>query len=134
MTKRNDAIYKSFTSERYTPYSLARKIGAKVVLESASFAKGRERYSILMAEEAFKIIQDEDGIAFIINNERQPFDSSNIDSKDALGHKKEADILDALLYVAQQNENPALAAEIPIPASGIGYLSYEFVIRFKVNN
>jgi len=129
MNKRKDAIYKSFASERYTPYSLARKIGAKVVLESASFAKGRERYSILMAEEAFKIIQDEDGIAFLINDKRIPFDTKNVKSKDALGHDKEADILDVLLYVAEQNENPAPAsnAEIPIPASGIGYLSYEFV-------
>ena len=55
MEKRTDALYTSLSSERYTPYSLARKIGAKAILESASFAKGRERYSILMAEEAFKI-------------------------------------------------------------------------------
>ena len=131
METRTDAVYKSLSSERYTPYSLARKIGATAILESASFAKGRERYSILMTEEAFKIIQDEDGVAFLVNGNRIPFDASNADSRDALGHKKEADILDALLYVAQQNKTPATGAnvEIPIPASGLGYLSYEFAAR-----
>ena len=131
MSIRTDAIYTSLSSERYTPYSLARKIGAKVILESASFAKGRERYSILMSEEAFKIIQDEDGVCFIVDGKRIPFDTTGVDSRDALGRKKDADILDALLYVAQQNKSPAqgAAAEIPIPASGLGYLSYEFAAR-----
>jgi len=131
MEKRTDALYKSLSSERYTPYSLARKIGAKAILESASFAKGRERYSILMTEEAFKVVQDEDGVAFLVNGERIPFDSTNVDSRDAIGRKKEADILDAILYVAEQNKTPATGAnaEIPIPASGLGYLSYEFAAR-----
>ncbi len=131
MEKRTDAIYKCLSSERYTPYSLARKIGAKAILESASFAKGRERYSILMTEEAFKIIQDEDGVAFLVGDKRIPFDSTGVDSRDALGRQKDADILDAILYIAQQNEIPASgsAAEIPVPASGLGYLSYEFAAR-----
>ncbi len=131
MEKRTDALYKSLSCERYTPYSLARKIGAKAILESASFAKGRERYSILMTEEAFKVIQDEDGVAFLVDGNRIPFDTTNVDSRDALGRKKEADILDAILYVAEQNKTPANGAnaEIPIPASGLGYLSYEFAAR-----
>lgn len=131
MGKRSDSIYVSFSSERYTPYSLARKIGAKAILESASFAKGRERYSILMTEEAFKIIQDEDGIAFLVEGNRIPFDTTNVDSRDAIGREKDADILDAVLYVAEQNQTPATGAnaEIPLPASGLGYLSYEFAAR-----
>lgn len=131
MATRNDSIYISISSERYTPYSLARKIGAKAILESASFAKGRERYSFLMAEEAFKIVQDEDGIAFLIDGERKAFDSTGIISLDAIGRSKEPDILDALLYVAEQNKSPATGteAEIPFPASGLGYLSYEFAAR-----
>ena len=131
MEKRNDAIYKSLASERYTPDSLARKIGAKVILESASFAKGRERYSLLMAEEAFKIIQDEDGVAFIVDGKCIPFNTENVDSRDAIGRKKEADILDALLYVAEENQTPLQNNndEIPLPASGLGYLSYEFAAR-----
>ena len=63
MTNRMDLIYKCIPNSRYTPYLLAKKIGATAILESASFAKGRERYSILMTEEAFKIKQDEEKIS-----------------------------------------------------------------------
>lgn len=56
MIKRNDSIYISLPSDRYTPFSLARKIGAKAILESARFNMGKERYSILLAEEAFRIL------------------------------------------------------------------------------
>ena len=127
MEKRKDIIYERMASERYTPFSLAKKIGAKAILESASFNKGRERYSIIMAEEAFKIIQDEEGPAFLIDGRRLPFNADGVVSKNAVGQAKEADILDALAYVAAQNESPE--KDIPLPASGIGYLSYEFVQR-----
>jgi len=117
MNKRTDSIYFTLPCDRYTPYSLAKKIGAKAILESASFARGKERYSIIMAEEAFHILQDDEGISFLIDGRRVPFTS---------GMKKE-DILDALLYVAEQNPDPPEG--IPLPASGIGYLSYEFAAR-----
>ncbi|MCI5607957.1 MAG: chorismate-binding protein [Spirochaetia bacterium] len=127
MEKRNDSIYKCISNSRYTPYLLAKKIGAKGILESASFQKGRERYSILMTEEAFKIVQEDDEIYFDVEGKKIPFDDKGIESRDALGHKKPCDILDALLYVASQNPTPeGSLAEIPLPASGLGYLSYEF--------
>lgn len=128
MPETSEVIYKCISSERYTPYSLARKINAAAILESASFQKGRERYSILLTEEAFKIIQDDDGVAFLIGGKRIPFTPTE-DSLDALGRKKEADILDALLYVAEEHKNFTNTAEIPVPASGMGYLSYEFAKR-----
>ena len=128
MKPRTDSIYFETICDRYTPYSLAKKIGAKAILESASFSKGKERYSILMAEEAFRIIQDDEGIAFIIDGRRVPFaPESSSKSLNAVGQEKNADILDALLYVASQNTKPAM--DIPLPASGIGYLSYEFAAR-----
>ena len=127
---RTDMIYKCISNLRYTPYLLAKKIGAKAILESASFAKGRERYSILMTEEAFKIRQEEDELYFIIEGKEIPFDKSVLNgekSLDALGKEKSPDILDALLYVASQNKSPeGSLADLPLPASGLGYLSYEF--------
>ena len=127
MEKRNDSIYKCISNSRYTPYLLAKKIGAKGILESASFQKGRERYSILMTQEAFKIVQEDDEIYFDVEGKKIAFDDKGIESRDALGHKKPCDILDALLYVASQNPTPeGSLAEIPLPASGLGYLSYEF--------
>lgn len=130
MNQRTDSIYKCISNSRYTPYLLAKKIGAKAILESASFAKGRERYSILMTEEAFKIRQDDDGIFFIINGKEEAFNTQLLEgekSLDALGREKPYDILDALLYVAKQNKGPeGKLADLPLPASGLGYLSYEF--------
>ena len=135
MIKRNDSIYISLPSDRYTPFSLARKIGAKAILESARFNMGKERYSILLAEEAFRILQDDEGIAFIIDGRRVPFTPETVQAAGgsvetiAPGSKilHKPDILDALLYVAGENELPH--KEIPVPASGIGYLSYEFCAR-----
>ncbi len=125
MEKRTDSIYVCMSSERYTPFSLAKKIGAKAILESASFNKGRERYSILMAEEAFKIIQDDEGTAFIVDGRRLPFNENGVKSLNAVGREKKPDILDALVYLASQNT--CAVSGVPLPASGIGYLSYEFV-------
>ncbi len=135
MSKRNDCIYLTLPSERYTPFSLARKIGAKAILESARFNMGKERYSILMAEEAFRIVQDDEGIAFIIDGRRVPFNwTPNKNEMIAPGstvlHK--ADILDALLEIANENELPV--KNIPFPASGVGYLSYEFCARCDTIN
>ena len=127
MEKRNDSIYKCISNSRYTPYLLAKKIGAIGILESASFQKGRERYSILMTEMAFKTIQNQDEIYFEVEGKKILFDKKNIESKDALGRTKNCDILDALVYIATQNPTPqGNLSEIPLPASGLGYLSYEF--------
>ncbi len=131
MKNRMDLIYKCIPNSRYTPYLLAKKIGARAILESASFAKGRERYSILMTEEAFKIKQEGEEISIIIGGKETPFDMTAAmegeKSLDALGHEKTPDILDALLYIARQNILPeGPLCELPLPASGLGYLSYEF--------
>lgn len=134
MTKRNDALYVTLPSDRYTPFSLAKKIGAVAILESASFTHGKERYSILMAEEAFRVLQDDEGVAFVVGGERKKFNAGAVamtaqlgDSFYAASSKSDSDILDALSYVASQNEVPA--KNIPLPASGIGYLGYEFCAR-----
>lgn len=112
MKKRTDSVYLSLEGERYTPFSLAKKLGAKAILESASFSQGATRFSILMLEEAFHVVEDENGVALLIDGERKPFPAN--------------DILDALELIACENEKPK---NIPLPASGIGFLSYEFCAR-----
>lgn len=131
MDTRNDLIYKVLPSVRYTPLTLARKVKAVVILESASFAKGRERYSILACNKAFDIIQDDTGTAFLIDGRRVPFNTGDkpapqFTSKPA----RPCDILDALQYVSSQNKIPPHNGEhIPLPASGVGYLGYEFCAK-----
>ncbi|MFW5711207.1 MAG: anthranilate synthase component I [bacterium] len=115
---RRDGIIKTFSGDRFTPFTLAKKLDAKVILESASFKKGRERYSLLLVREAFTILQE---------------GSDLVMSRAGKRHKLKTaakDILDLLGYFARQH--PPLQQDIPLPAGGIGFLSYEFA-RFCDN-
>lgn len=112
---RQDSTIRMIPGERFTPYTLARKLGAKMILESSSFQKGKERYSLLMAVEAFKIIQSGDEI------------SMECDGRKLAVKSKGRDILDVLMYFAKQHR--PLHQDLPVPAGGIGFLSYEFVSK-----
>ncbi len=101
--------------ERFTPYTLARKLGAKMILESSSFQKGKERYSLLMAVEAFKIVQEGDEISMECDGRRLPVKSRG------------KDILDVLLYFGKQHR--PLHQDLPVPAGGIGFLTFEFASK-----
>ncbi len=111
--KRSDMAAVTVPGDRYTPFSLAKKLGALAILESASFSHGRERYSIILAREAFRIREDDAGVTFTIDGEERPFAGG--------------DILDALMSVAAQNPLPPDG--IPLPGAGVGFLGYEFAAR-----
>ncbi len=110
--KRKDTIIKTLPGERFTPFALADKLNARVILESAAFTRGRSRYSILMVQEAFRVVQKNSDI-YIEEEGRQ--------RKIRNGGK---DILDVLAYFSDQHEMPD--GGIPFPAGGIGFLSFEF--------
>ena len=109
---RMDTIIKILPGERFTPYGLARKLGALAILESSSFQKGKERYSLLVVEEAFRLEQNAREIVLWTGSSRRVVRS------------EAQDILDVLLYFANQHSAPH--QDFPFPAGGIGYLSYEF--------
>jgi anthranilate synthase component I len=117
---RHDGKMKLLPGERFTPYTLAVKLKAKAILESSSFVKGRERYSILLVKEAFKLIQRREGVYFEKDGSER-----RIRTKGQNG--KEADILDVCQYFASQH--PPLGQDVPCPTGGVGYLSYEFSAR-----
>ncbi len=109
---RNDTIIKILPGERFTPYGLARKLNAIAILESSSFHKGRERYSLLVVQEAFRLEQQGREIVLVTGAKRKTVRSTA------------RDILDVLLYFANQHAAPH--QDFPFPAGGIGFLSYEF--------
>lgn len=111
--KRTDMVMKSLSGERFTPFSLANKLGALAILESASFTHGKDRYSILLVQEAFRIVQETDRVVLLIDDERVTTGDS--------------DILSTLERIAAQNPLPPEG--IPLPGAGIGYLGYEFCRR-----
>lgn len=112
MQKRQDGIIKIVPGERFTPYGLAKKLSARAMLESSSYQRGRERYSVLMIDEAFRLEQHGENVLF-----RSEKGVSRIKSKSR-------DILGLLQYFADQHT--PLHQDFPYPAGGIGYLSYEF--------
>ena len=107
---------KIISGERFTPYSLAKKLGAKVLLESASLKMGRSRYSILLIRKAFSVYQK--GERIFMEKDGKKFSLKK-------GNK---DLLDILNYFANQHEPDDY--DFPFPAGGIGYLSYEYADRF----
>ncbi|MFW5812325.1 MAG: chorismate-binding protein [Alkalispirochaetaceae bacterium] len=121
MGKKNQII-KILSGERFTPYTLARKLDAVALLESATFEEGRSRYSLLMLNEAFRVYQAGEEVRFSTDRRRYRVVS------------KARDILGVLQYFADQHTAPY--QDFPFPAGGIGYLAYEFAgmcdsIRFR---
>ena len=115
-TLNENAMVKLIHGERFTPFSLCNKLGAKALLESASFEQGRGRYSILLVREAFSVIHRKEGIFLRTSGVERPLES------------KGRDILDHLLSFADQHGGTERA--FPFPAGGIGYLSYDYALRF----
>ena len=107
---------KTIYGELFTPFSLAKKLDARILLESASFHAGRERYSLLLLEEAFRVFQTPSGFFMRRDSRTHPLKSSA------------ADILDLLHYFASQHKGGAHS--FPFPAGGMGYIGYEYCAGF----
>ncbi len=122
--KRGDELIISIPGERFTPFTLAKKLSAKAILESASFKQGRERYSLILVDEAFRIRQTADSLVLILDGKERPWVFSEGQTTKA---GRQLDILDALEELA--SENAGAAPGLPIPAAGIGFFAYDFVRR-----
>lgn len=107
-----ETVIKVIPGERYTPYGLALKLGATVVLESASSKKGRDRYSLLLLQEAFRVSQENHDVFLLKDGKKFRIKAAH------------RDILDVLMYFARQHEDPG--QDFPFPAGGVGFLSFEF--------
>ena len=108
--KRDDLVIKVIPGDNFTPCALAEKLDAKVVLESSSYNLGKARHSLLLIDEAFRVVQDKGEV--FIKGENADFDISGFNNN----------FTDIISAVASQHR----ALEFPFPAGGIGYLSFEF--------
>jgi anthranilate synthase component I len=109
-------VSRTIPGDRFTPFGLARKLKARALLESASFRGGRERYSILVLQEAFSIVETADGVFLEKGGRRQKIRNAG------------RDVLAVLAYFAAQHDGSRFS--FPFPAGGTGYLSYEYAARF----
>ncbi len=112
----HDFFVKTIHGERFTPMSLCKKLGARVLLESAAFGIGRGRYSILLIKEAFSLFQ-KDARFFVERDDR------TVQLKTVA-----KDILDVLLYFANQHRGHDVP--FPFPSGGTGYIAYEYARHF----
>jgi len=105
--------------DKFTPLGLAIKLQARALLESASFHRGRERYSILLLREAFTIQQNGEELLLLKESGRGGWQRLP---------PAPGDILDLVAGIAEQHAD--FRPAFPFPAGGIGYLSYEYARRF----
>jgi anthranilate synthase component I len=112
---RDDSVLRVLPGERFTPCGLAGKFHARVLLESSSLANGRERYSLLLLDEAFSIVQQGPTVSMIKDGTITPIAAPA------------RDILDVISGIAAQN--PVQKGGLPTPTGGYGFLGYEFAAR-----
>lgn len=114
---RTDGVIRMIPGERFTPFALAKKLKAKILFESSSFQRGRTRYSLLVLDEAFRLVQRGDDLFFKpVEGDERTFDFAPA-----------KDILDAAAYFADQH--PLLHQDFPYPCGGFGYAGYEFASK-----
>jgi anthranilate synthase component 1 len=112
-------VLAEFPGDKFTPLGLALKLQARALLESASFQKGRERYSILLLKEAFTLQQEGEELRVLKDSGREGW------TRRPVGR---GDILDALNDYAEEHAD--FRPSFPFPAGGVGYLAYEYARRF----
>jgi len=103
-------LTRTLAGEKYTPFGLAGKLNSRVILESSSLSRGRERYSLLLVKEAFQVWQEGKMIIMRKGPERRVMEGR--------------DILDVLAEIASKHAD--FKSDYPFPAGGIGFLSFEF--------
>lgn len=109
-------LIRTIDGERFTPFSLAKKLGASVILESTSLDKGKARYSVLLVKEAFRLIQESESGEFKISTD-QGWEKLE---------RQGRDILHLCTELAQEHEELEQLVDFPVPSGGVGYLSFEF--------
>ena len=131
-TKTRNSVIRVISGEKFTPYSLYRKLDGRALLESASFARGKARFSLILVKEAFRVQQSGESITLLRDKEEFPLpQGAHMTTGTHItkgAHSPQGDILDVLQSLADQHGGEHRS--FPFPTGGIGYLSYEFARHF----
>lgn len=108
---------KTIAADRFTPLVVFKKLEAKALLESAVLEIGKSRYSIILVEEAFRLVLDSRGV---VKQTRYAEEVLSKNRSDYLPLLKQH----ALSVASDKGYG------MPIPAAGVGYLGYETASLF----
>lgn len=111
--------YRKVPGDRHTPFGLAVKLQAACLLESSSFVGGTARFSLLMVDEAFRIEQRGNSCVCKVASESVELPASITEKLPA-----SYDILDVIQAFGAYHTDCRMP--FPVPAGGIGYLTFEF--------
>ncbi|MBF0484167.1 MAG: chorismate-binding protein [Candidatus Omnitrophica bacterium] len=110
-------VIKTVAAERFTPLVVFKKLNARALLESAVLAIGQSRYSIILVEEAFRLMLDHQGVHQVTAGVKRTLTK---DKSQFIKLLKEA----GKEVLTKENFG------IPIPAAGLGFLGYETAALF----
>ncbi len=118
------SFHRIISGDQHTPPRLAAMLKAPMLLESASLSMHQGRFSIIMVEEAFRLVQRDTQVMLhrrpsihkMQNNSKEPPSPQLLDAPT---------LLDALpRFYEQHSELDTLG--LPVPAGGIGYVGFPF--------
>lgn len=132
--------HKEMLCDNLAPLSVLLHFKAKVLLESAYNETGKDRYSIIVLNEAFRIYKQE-GKHWLIHNGHKTLFQESIqkeifqnmvqsvkpEREQKRFESKDSDFLESLALVRSLAPVPEnLPPHLPLPLGGAGYLGYEF--------
>lgn len=118
--------HKEILCDNLTPLNVLDQLGAKVLLESAYNETGKDRYSILILNEAFRIYKENGSYYLVYAGEKKPLQEVLAGFRESQ-ENKQFDFLSCLAYFREFAPNVEnLPQGLPLPLGGAGYLGYEF--------
>lgn len=149
--KSANIAYKEVLCDNITPFLVLCNLRAKVLLESAYNETGKDRYSIVILNEAFSVYKEvrDNKIShtLLVNGVKTPLDSAlkgykhtlesskSTKKQDVFSNAKDSGFLEALSVVRSLSPNPStfsnVPSHLPLPLGGAGYIGYEFFAEIE---
>lgn len=151
--------HKEVLCDSLSPLSVLFTLKAKVLLESAYNETGKDRYSLVILNEAFRVYKEEGIHYLVVKGVKTPLHqalqgyltSENIkkslgiradsvgfaESRESKGADSKQDFLENLAIVRSlapkpnAEQSPHLPLDLPLPLGGAGYIGYEFFAEIE---
>ncbi|WDL69734.1 anthranilate synthase component I family protein [Helicobacter winghamensis] len=118
------------SASKITPLMVCESLKAPVLLESAFLTTGKGRFSLLITQEAFRVIKEDSKYLLQKDSNKYLLNSlEKISSFILPKNPKFLDFLEAFMALAPQVSEAIFSEDLsflPLPLGGVGYFGYEF--------